>query len=58
MKYLCLLALALVVLTGCSPVENAAEEGKNAFQAGMHSSEKAREFGAQKEAYDKQSEDF
>jgi len=58
MKYLCLLAVTLVVLTGCGTVENTAEEGKDAIQAGMRSKEKAKDYGAQKEAYDRQSEDF
>jgi hypothetical protein len=58
MKRILLLALLLGTLAGCTTVESSAEEGKQAFQTGMRSSEKAREFGAQKEAYDRQSDEF
>ncbi|MEX2242701.1 MAG: hypothetical protein WD716_02520 [Fimbriimonadaceae bacterium] len=52
------LALLLGSLAGCSTVEDSAEEGKQAFQTGMRSSEKAREFGEKKESYDSQSDEF
>jgi hypothetical protein len=58
MKYLCLLALALVLVAGCGTVENAAEEGKDAVQAGLRTKDKAKDYGAQKEAYDSQAADF
>jgi hypothetical protein len=59
MKRLAITVLALAALAGCSnPVEQAAEEGKNAFQTGMRTSEKARDLGAQKESFDRQSDEF
>lgn len=58
MKTLLITAICLLVVAGCSPVENAAEEGKNAFQTGMRTKEKANDFAAQKEAFDRQADDF
>jgi hypothetical protein len=54
-----IVALCLLAVVGCgNPVEQAAEEGKNAFQTGMRTSEKAKDLGVQKEGYDRQADEF
>ena len=58
MKTTLLILACAVLVAGCSPVENAAEEGKNAFQSGMRTKEKAKDYAQQKEAYDRQSDEF
>jgi hypothetical protein len=58
MKTVLIMALCALALVGCSPVENAAEEGKNAFQSGMRTKDKANDIAGQKEAFDRQAEDF
>jgi hypothetical protein len=57
MKVLAALALLLACL-GCSHVDNAATEGKNAFETGMRTKDKAKDISVQKESFDRQSEDF
>jgi hypothetical protein len=57
MKTVLMLACLLVVV-GCSPVENAAEEGKNAFQTGMRTKEKAGDLAEKKESFDRQADEF
>lgn len=53
-----LMLLCLLVVVGCSPVENAAEEGKNAFQTGMRTKEKAGDLAEKKESFDRQADEF
>jgi hypothetical protein len=50
--------LVLAVCLGCTHVEGAASEGKNAFDTGMRTKEKAKGLGAQKESFDSQADDF
>lgn len=57
MKTLAALVLLLACL-GCSHVDNAATEGKNAFETGMRTKDKAKDISVQKESFDRQSEDF
>ncbi len=59
MTKIAILALCLLAVVGCgNPVEQAAEEGKDAFQTGMRTSEKAKGFEAQKEGNDKVDDGF
>lgn len=58
MTRILLIAFVLLCLFGCSHIDNAATEGKNAFETGMRTKEKAKDYGVQKEAYDRQAEDF
>jgi hypothetical protein len=53
-----LLAILLAALGGCSHVDNAATEGKNAFETGMRTKEKAKDLGVQKESFDQQADEF
>ncbi len=53
-----ILALCLLAVVGCSHVDNAATEGKDAFQTGMRTSETAKGLGAQKEGNDKVGDEF
>ena len=52
MKKLVLIAFVASFVAGCSTVDNAATEGKNAVQTGMRTADKARGFDAQKRAND------
>ncbi len=45
-------------LTGCGAANEAADEGANALKSGMRSKERAKDYAGQKEAYDKQAEEF
>ena len=59
MTKIAILALCLLAVVGCgNPVEQAAEEGKDAFQTGMRTSEKAKGFEAQKQGNDKVDDEF
>lgn len=58
MKRTILLALLLAALGGCSHVDNAATEGKNAFDTGMRTKDKAKDLGVEKESFDRQAEEF
>ena len=57
MKTLAALVLA-VMAVGCTHVEGAASEGKNAFDTGMRTKDKAKDLGVQKESFDRQADEF
>lgn len=50
--------LLTLFLSGCGAVEQAANESTEALDSGMKSKEKAKDYAAQKEDYDKQAEEF
>ncbi len=59
MTKIAILALCLLTVVGCgNPVEQAADEGKNAFETGMRTSEKAKGFDGQKAGNDKLDDEF